>query len=457
MHTNDLHGHLEKWDVLAESIQKRRSDIERRGDFCLVCDVGDAIDTVHPLIEASQGSVIVDLFNKANYDVVTIGNNEGLNLSKMQLNKIYSKAHFSVVCANLIDRTTNRLAAYAVENQIFDFPFGQIAFLGLTAPYYTYKYNGYMPLDIFRTLSQQLRLLSTRSIKPVKIILLSHLGYQNDRIIAQHFPEINLILGGHTHHLIENGEKVYRSLLSACGRFGEYLGEVIFDIETGEVNASTQSYTTLQSNINHLSSDHYQKTGESLLKKHVFAKLPVSIYSSEIKGRHSFVQHAFKAIQLETGCQLAFMSTGLFLNDLPKGLLSMNQLHVALPHSIRAMTLELKGWQLEELLEEIEKQQIALENKPIFGNGFRGKFFGKMIFKGIVYDQSSKQWLINDKPINTNQIYHLASLDHYAYIPFFPSIMKYSRPNIIFPKFLRHILKDYFEGQFPLNEGVNYD
>ncbi|GMA53838.1 hypothetical protein GCM10025857_51950 [Alicyclobacillus contaminans] len=68
-----------------------------------------------------------------------------------------------------------------------------------------------------------------RSISKKKVdilVLLSHLGINEDRQIAKELPEFDVIIGSHTHHLFPNGEQVGNTLLAAAGRFGEYVGEV---------------------------------------------------------------------------------------------------------------------------------------------------------------------------------------------------------------------------------------
>ena len=68
-----------------------------------------------------------------------------------------------------------------------------------------------------------------------KIILLSHLGHKNDRVVAQNTDGLDVIIGGHTHELINGiteGENLFYSksgepvLLTEAGRDGNYFGEL---------------------------------------------------------------------------------------------------------------------------------------------------------------------------------------------------------------------------------------
>lgn len=66
-----------------------------------------------------------------------------------------------------------------------------------------------------------------------KIILLSHLGYKTDKIVAQNTEGIDVIIGGHTHELlkgIKEGENFFETkngeplIITQAGRDGNYFG-----------------------------------------------------------------------------------------------------------------------------------------------------------------------------------------------------------------------------------------
>src|SRR5699024_4357480 len=58
------------------------------------------------------------------------------------------------------------------------------------------------------------------------LILLSHLGIYDDQRLAELYPVIDVIIGGHTHHLLRNGEVVGDTLLTACGKQCSHVGEI---------------------------------------------------------------------------------------------------------------------------------------------------------------------------------------------------------------------------------------
>jgi 5'-nucleotidase len=63
------------------------------------------------------------------------------------------------------------------------------------------------------------------------LICLSHIGLAKDRELAARRPEIDLIIGGHTHAVIEQGERVGETLIVQAGWWGKLLGTV--DVQSG--------------------------------------------------------------------------------------------------------------------------------------------------------------------------------------------------------------------------------
>src|SRR5699024_2058395 len=92
----------------------------------------------------------------------------------------------------------------------------RIGILGLTVPFNPYYHIlGWHIEPVFETLEKEL----TKIRKSTDVIvLLSHLGIYEDERIAKHFSDIDVIIGGHTHHLLRTGEKVANTLLTAAGK-----------------------------------------------------------------------------------------------------------------------------------------------------------------------------------------------------------------------------------------------
>lgn len=458
IHTNDLHGHLEHWPVIRKFIKDRQITYNNDNIPCLTIDVGDAMDTVHPMVEASSGQIMVECFNEIPYDMVTLGNNEGLNFEQETLAQHYAQAKFEVIISNLLSLKRQSVLEWAKPYTIRRINDKTIAFIALTAPYKTYELNGYQiiqPLEAIRSMIDQINQYETNIDT---IILLSHLGLSTDRLIAEEFPEISLILGAHTHHVLFEGEHINKTLLAAAGRYGDFVGEVTLEFQTdGQIYSQAQVFAINQLANEYgmdITQDQYYKAGQTLLNQRIVGQLDRPYYALDTESPNSFIQLALDAISWSTEVDLAMLNTGLFLIDLPAGNVSKKDLHEALPHPMHLSKLTLTGEHLIELLDEISSQVEDLQFKLINGLGFRGKIFGEVIFKGIRFDRVNYQWLVKDRPIDFDKVYQIITVDHLWFLPFFPTINQHANPQLIFPDFIRHTLEKYIKHLNQTNNDV---
>src|SRR5699024_8031715 len=223
-YTNDLHSYFDHWSRVATYMKMKRLESEERDESYWVVDIGDHIDRVHPISEATMGKANVGLLNDLQYDFVTIGNNEGLTLAHNDLYHLYDDANFDVIVSNL-QCTLSENPRWLSAHKIVQSKGGvRIGIIGLTAPFNPYYHQlGWHIEDVFATLEKEIAGLSDQADI---IVLLSHLVIYEDERIAKHFPDIDVIIGGHTHHLLRSGEMVNHTLLTAAGKQCAYVGEV---------------------------------------------------------------------------------------------------------------------------------------------------------------------------------------------------------------------------------------
>lgn len=454
LHTNDLHSHLENWPKIRRFIeQKKRENEKKENTTTITVDLGDFVDRWHPLSEATDGQANVELMNNVGYDAVTIGNNEGVGNAKDQLNHLYDQANFDILLDNLFDKHLLQPPKWAKKYKIIETPQQtKIGLLALTAPFpLTYSPNGWdirNPYDILPELVEELR------PKVDILVLMSHLGIQDDRQIAQELPSIDVILGSHTHHLLIDGQIVNGVQLAAAGKYGQYVGEVHLTVDEHkniiQKSARAIPTETMMTFIeDEQESQDYLTKGHELLAAKKVAKLPYDL-SVDIFAEHSFIYEALEAVKYRGQTQGAMLNSGLFLTGLPAGLINQDQLHTALPHPMHLLNVTLKGSDLIRLVLEIEKNRAFLRNYPIRGMGFRGKIFGQVVYSGISYDAVNHQvhWL--NQPIDNERRYTFTTVDHFMFVPFFPTIEVAGENEFLFPEFIRSVVGEYLNAHYPI-------
>ncbi|WP_163654726.1 bifunctional UDP-sugar hydrolase/5'-nucleotidase [Listeria sp. PSOL-1] len=441
-HTNDIHSHLEHWPRIFAFLKGKKLAAQKKQEQALFFDIGDFIDRVHPLTEGTYGKANIDLLNQVPYDAVTIGNNEGLTLSHQHLDQLYENALFPVVCCNLyLDKKKTKRPSWLKPFVLQEVEDKKIALIGATAPFSEY----YTALDWeisepIAAIHEQIRHLP-ESVDA--IVLLSHLGLPTDKEIAMTIPEIDVILGSHTHHLLENGEIIGNTLLAAAGRWGEYLGKVeLVFAETGKIIAKTAT-TFKTADLPEPTDENNQiagffTKGKSQLSEKVVA-LPKKLEHNWFGD--SQIADLFHVAACEWAKADSFLTNaGIYMTDLGPGTVTAFDIHQLLPHPLNLIVLTMNGLELEVLIQEIHRKQAELLHFPLKGFGFRGQVFGKIQLKRASFDQEKALALWDNERIAIDKTYRIVTHDTFVYAPFFPIIKEIKQKEVYAPELLRDIL-----------------
>ncbi|ORJ53283.1 multifunctional 2',3'-cyclic-nucleotide 2'-phosphodiesterase/5'-nucleotidase/3'-nucleotidase [Levilactobacillus brevis] len=453
LHTNDLHSHFENWPRIRRYLKTTRQQVMADGATVYTFDLGDHVDRVHPVSEATNGQQNIQLMNQIGYDGVTIGNNEGLGFVRAQLDHLYDHANFPVILGNLRTPDTHELPDWAIDHRLLTTAAGtRLLVLGLTAPYHlTYPLAGWQILDVQPTLAA---LLQRYAGQFDVCVLLSHLGLDVDRLLAKRFPQVTVIIGSHTHHLLPHGEHDHQSLLAAAGKFGRYIGKIELSITPDHQVKSAVASVTETATLPVADGDTaeimgLQDLGESILSEQRVANLPTAM-EADPTGQPRLVREGLHAIAEYAGTQAAILNAGLFLQDLPSGVVNQNQLHQLLPHNMHVMTVTLSGYDLWRLVQEFELARLFLRRFPQKGMGFRGKIFGELNYLGLAYDAVTHQVTWRGEPLSPTRQYRIAMVDHYLFIPFFPTISIVGKNQILYDDLLREVFAQYLARHYPL-------
>jgi 5'-nucleotidase / UDP-sugar diphosphatase len=212
LHTNDIHAHdlpfieknrsiggMARIGYLIKAIKGSHKNV-------IAIDAGDFFQGT-PLFQLYQGEVEVNALNKADYDIATIGNHEFDNGPK-NLAKQLQLARFSLISANLDctkDPDLNRLVKPSVIKNIDG---QQVAFIGVITPELEHVCLTLGAVKIkspgaawMEPIAQEVEKCKQSGIN--KIVLVSHCGVELDKQLAQSLPDVDVIIGGHSHTRLE--------------------------------------------------------------------------------------------------------------------------------------------------------------------------------------------------------------------------------------------------------------
>ncbi len=207
------YGALEKIKFQVDRFRQEKNNI-------LFMDSGDFFT---PFGDTYKDSLLVEALHYLNYDIMTPGDQEFNQGSLFFLERI-KPAVSSYVSVNLLIKGVSELQYY----KIFEFEQIKIAVLGIISPsaFNYYAEDKIKNLQVNDPLESLSNILPDIEKKADFIILLSHLGHENDRALAEKYPQLNLIIGGHSQNVLQKAERINKAILVQTGSDGYYLGKL---------------------------------------------------------------------------------------------------------------------------------------------------------------------------------------------------------------------------------------
>lgn len=231
LHTNDFHGHIKATQRYAGAakISAYVDDLKARHPAVIFLDAGDAISGT-PVSGMFKGDPIFEVMNLMGYDFGLIGNHE-FDHGYRKIARFREIAAHPLLSANALGPDGRLLgdAPYALLERD-GIKIGIIGLLTETAPtLFTPIGNEGLtflkPADLLRELIPELR------PQVDVLILLSHIGHENELKLADEFPALDVIIGGHSHTLVEHPIRVGNTLVAQANHYGTHLGIIKLKLE----------------------------------------------------------------------------------------------------------------------------------------------------------------------------------------------------------------------------------
>lgn len=283
------------------------------------------------------------------------------------------------------------------------------------------------------------------------IILLSHLGLIDDRAAAEKFPDIDVILESHTHHLLEDGQDINGVLLACAEKYGNYVGCVELTIES-----ESRTIVSKQASVQKMADWHGESedTAAFLKEKEREAENLLSVQVANLNeeaGVKWFEESPLPLLLAEAlkswcGCEVSMVNSGVILGPLQKGPVTKLDLHRICPHPINPVAVRLSGRELRETISQAASEQM--EQLRIKGLGFRGEVMGRMVYAGAeaeagILEDGVTHLLnvkVNGEEVDPERIYSVAVLDMFTLGKLFPYIRDSKEKQYFMPEFLRDLL-----------------
>ncbi len=466
LHVNDTHGRILPYiessksktgivsgaAYLAKMIQEERS---QNPDGTLLLSAGDMFQGT-PVSNLFKGQPVIDVMNYLKFDAMTIGNHEfdwGMDTFK----RLVVSSRVPYLSANIKDDRGRYLPGVkpyiivARKNL-------KIAIIGLTTPEVLFitkpghlkKVVVYRPEDILPRLIKKVRDEGANVI-----IVLSHLGLDADKELAQRVSGIHVIVGGHSHTALETPIVIGDTIIVQAGCNGLFLGvlKLRVDPATGIITRHTE-----EREFKEVLADEdrpYDKEVEKIV--HAYNSLIQKEYG-RVVGETSvdLVRYHHResnignlvcdAMKKTTNADIAFLNSGAIRTNIPRGNITLEQVFTLLPFDNDLVSMKLTGKQIKKILE----QDARMEHGILQVSGIR-----------IQYDLAEpvgsrvKEVYIGTGPLDPNKTYTVTTVDFLAVGGDKFSTFKEGR-NFVYGKALRDIFVSYLKKHspvFPMIEG----
>lgn len=447
---NDLHSNFHNMKKISTYIKLMKKSVEYSGESVIVVDLGDNMDRMQKETEGTYGKVNVEILNKLGVNVATIGNNEGLTFTKDNLNNIFQEIDYKILVCNLKDSDTNNPPEWALEYWIQELEGLTIGWIGATAPYETfYQLQGWR---VENPVVKIKKIVEDINNRVDVIILLSHLGIGLDEVVAEKVPELDIILGAHTHRIFENGiKKENQPLICQVGIYGDYIGHLKFDYDFSlkkitYLEEETISMAEFEDDIDIANIiKNYREIAISELGVEV-TKLDEPL-SLSINYESPLSNLLVDGVKNWVDAEIGLVNNGQLLKGLDQGSVTKERLHEICPSPINTCRVKLTGGQIKLILEQ------ALVNEYIYssvkGFGFRGKTLGTLSVSGMTINyslsspdyQKIKSVYVDETILEADKEYIVGTIDMFTFGGGYKLIKEGKEIQYFLPEFLRDILE----------------
>ncbi len=418
-HTNDIHGRLDAMPRLASMIRRLRQKSEAEGWITYYWDAGDAADRRFQIFSMTKGQAVAPILHAMGCTLQTAGNAIALPYGPNALAKVAEQAPYPVLAANFRNGE-NPLLSGLRESVILDLPGGhKLGVFGLTAPWGNlYEVFGlHMPdfLPVARAAVAELKRNGAATV-----IGLSHLGLEDDRRLAEEVEGIDLIIGAHSHDLLERGETLAGVLIAQAGEYGQCLGivDLILDDQTGRARSKSAQVRSVPADEPQdpatLQSISQQEVIAEEIKAEVVGKLAADLPLDHFQ-ECPMGNLAADAIRSRYKADAAIISSGLFHQGLKRGPLTRGDLDTACFSSANPCFTFVDGSRIRSALERGLDPGI----NQFLHHGFRGTPIGVPQISGlrvgfdITLEPGTKvRWVeVDGAPLEPDRLYKLAHTD----------------------------------------------
>jgi 2',3'-cyclic-nucleotide 2'-phosphodiesterase (5'-nucleotidase family) len=377
LHTNDVHGqcatrqaHWLDKDApptigglprVAAYVAGVRAELDGPNEGLLVLDGGDWFQgTPEGLLD--DGEAFTRALTAVGYDALVVGNHE-FDHGVDHLAQLIEKTQIPCVLANVRKAAGEERVEWAPPYRIFERVGLRIGVVGLLTPETPSITHAdarglyfQSPID---ALTEARAELADQALDLV--IPLTHLGLRDDRALSVAHPDLPLIIGGHSHTYLRDGEVVGDCLICQVGSKASAVGrvELYFDAETHALVRRSYQVIDLLDDVAGAPNVAVDTAVRAMLDRSEEAmRVSIGTLKAPFLRSHTRLQTSgvgnwlTDRMRERMGAQVAIQNRGGIRADLQAGPVTRRDAFEVLPFGNHLVLLEISGAQLTAVVEQ---------------------------------------------------------------------------------------------------------
>ena len=369
LYMNDLHAHYLPYKIKEQPepiggfakaqtvLEENRERSTTEGRETLTLMAGDLLMGT-PFSTAFRGELGVVLMNAMKFDAMVVGNHEfDYGLSNLMEN-LKPRMKFPLLSANtktadgryLFERFITRDSKHGTRIVVFGLTTGSTPNMTLAQ-----NVEGLVFSKPIGTARELLREFKDEDL----VIALTHLGVTLDRKLAEACPAIDVIIGGHSHTIIQTPEKVGNTLICQAGAYAEYVGKLDLEAINGKVVDSRGELLFLGPDVkpdDKIASmiqeyrDRMEATyGEAIATSEIFLEGGRRSVRSDKQTNLGKLIAWLMARNVDA--QVGLMNGGGIRASLPEGTITVGDVYTTLPFHDNVIKITMLGKHLQKVLQ----------------------------------------------------------------------------------------------------------
>jgi len=428
LHSNDLHGNFLAAEVdrrlvggismLSGYVEKTRRE-EENVIYCIAGDMlqGSIIDSEY------FGLSTIEIMNLLAPDVATIGNHE-IDYGLAHLLFLERCAKFPIVNANLYIK--NPFTRLFQPQMVIEIDEMQIMFIGIT----TEEIISAIQSDVLGSFvsiedaaEEVGRICNAyRSTDIDYTVLLTHIGFEEDKQLAAMLdPEwgVDVIIGGHSHTLLDEPELVNDILIAQAGVGTEHIGRFDLIIDTDENKTHDYNWELIKITPENCPRDEEMEETIARFKietdvkyDRVLCRLTHELTHPDRYEETELGNLLSDILAREIGVDVVFLGSGSVRRPSVSTLLQLRELLELFPYDDKMRQITVTGRQLKKMIAFVFREEMFV--------GSHTEFYQFSDGVRIVYDRakaSLKSLEFKGRPVQDEELYTIG-LQEYHYVNF---------------------------------------